>query len=158
MTTQVSLPCHCQWQLMSLCCPPCNTSAPATRLAMNLFLLLSLTLGALGLSKRIVGGHEPVNTSDPDILAIAQKIATEFDKTSTSLTKSGVKGVVEGTKQVVAGMSYDLTVELADTACDKASKDPCSPIAGAPTTRVTANVWVQPWRDFAQVTISDRAL
>lgn len=38
------------------------------------------------------------------------------------------------------------------------SADPCPPIDGVPTTLVSGNVWVQPWRDFAQVTLTTARL
>ena len=91
---------------------------------------------------------------DAAVLQLAGAVAAEYDLTSASAWRQGVVRVVEGTKQVVSGMSYDLTVELGDSACAKgsAAELPCPPLQGA-STLVHANVWVQPWKDFTQVTI-----
>ena len=124
---------------------------------LRLALLLSL-LASPALTMRVVGGKEPIaDLADPALLAVAAHIATEFDKTSASAFSTAVVAVTAGTKQVVAGMTYTLTVDLAETACTKPAAEgaePCAPLAGAATQSVTANVWVQPWRNFYQVTLS----
>lgn len=86
---------------------------------MKLLALLSLAFCALGvaMSKRMVGGREPVDPASATVLDAAQRIAREYDITSTSQYKQGLVRVVEGTQQVVSGMSYDLTVELGESNC-----------------------------------------
>jgi len=123
---------------------------------MIFYALLIFSICAGALSKRIVGGHEPLSATeltDPAILSVAQKIAIEFDKTTSSVYTSGVVRVVEGTKQVVSGMNYELSVEIAESNCKKPQTAPCSPLQGAPILTLTAQVWTQPWRNFYQVTL-----
>jgi hypothetical protein len=89
---------------------------------MKLIALLSLAFCALGvaMSKRMVGGREPVDLSSSVVLDVAQRIAREYDVNSPSQYKQGLVRVVEGTQQVVSGMSYDLTVELGESNCVRA--------------------------------------
>ena len=82
-----------------------------------LLLLLGLLSMAAATSKRIVGGHEPVDTNSASVLDIANKIALEYDKGSASVYKQGVVRVVEGTQQVVAGMNYNPVVALPESNC-----------------------------------------
>jgi hypothetical protein len=113
---------------------------------------------ALGMSKKIggpLGGHEALNDlQDPTVLSAAAKIAAEVDKQSPSAFSMGVVRVVEGTSQVVSGVKYVLTVELAESSCLKAAGGPpCPPQPGKASQLVSASVWAQPWRNFYEVTM-----
>ena len=129
--------------------------------------LLAIVAACLGVASanRKMGGREEVELTSPTILDIANRIALAADAASASPYRLGVVRVVSGVQQVVSGMSYDLLVELGESACLKGGEavvgdatvatDPCAPIEGVQTTLRMANVWAQPWLNSYKVTLKD---
>ena len=134
------------------------------------FLTLALLIGAnASLSEqkqaKLVGGKTSLTehdlTEDPNILKIADSVARHFDEKSIHRqTVFTSPHITSGTKQVVAGMKYDLQVQLFKTLCLQTGDlpsvvNPCPPIIGnTPFCTVTASVWSRPWIGAPQVTIS----
>lgn len=115
---------------------------------------LFLVLTSCEAKTRMAGGFSPIPDLTTDsVVTAASKIATHFDtSTETSTYTTLVSSIKEGTQQVVAGMNYELTVNLMETSCLKPATG-CPLLAGGKTFEVTARVWVQPWRNFYQVTL-----
>ena len=130
---------------------------------------LALLLGANASSSKqkqakIVGGKTSLTqhelTEDPKIILIGDAVARSFDEKSTHRqTVFTSPHIISGTKQVVAGMKYDLQVQLFKTRCLQTGDlpsdvNPCPPIGTTPFCTVTASVWSRPWIGAPQVTIS----
>lgn len=128
--------------------------------ATGVFFVMALC-GANGDGK-LVGAKSPLTAHDleePSLLALGYAIATHFD--ASSLNKQSVftsAEIVSGTKQVVAGMRYDLTVHLFATECEQnvdsppSAEHPCTQI-GEPICVVEASVWSRPWMGAPIITL-----
>ena len=118
------------------------------------YLTFLLALCFCDAKTRMAGGWSPIpDLSADSVVTAANKVAAHFDSnTQTSTYTTIVSSITEGTQQVVAGMNYELTVNLQETSCAKPDTG-CPLLAGGKTFAVTARVWVQSWRDFYQVTL-----
>jgi Cystatin domain len=96
-----------------------------------------------------VGGLRPLSDlADPAVLNAAQAIINTHDATSNSAFSSALVGITQGSSQVVAGIKYYLTIEIAASSCLKsAASSPaeCPAQSGSPHFIVDANVWSRPW-------------
>jgi len=102
------------------------------------------------------GGWDVIEDMTNELVqAAAVKISEEFDSGSANPYSTSLLRVVHGTKQIVAGMNYELTVELSETNCIKPNREGCSPVSGGKVHTVKARVWSQPWKNFFQVTLLD---
>ena len=128
---------------------------------MNVLTLVTLALGVTASAARasMAGGVRAIAPEDlagPGIASAAAAVAAKFDATSDFAFATSARAI-SGTQQVVAGMRYELTVELRATPCARggaaAPGAVCAP-TGAPLRVVHAAVWAQPWRGSNEVTIA----
>ena len=80
--------------------------------------------------------------SDPNVIAVADRVIATYRAEQGSDRCDELVSIVSATRQVVAGMRYKLTLDIAPRPC--ACADSC--VANASNVqRVTASVWVRPW-------------
>ena len=118
-----------------------------------------------GKAARIVGGKTSLTqhdlTEDPTITELGVAVARHFDdKSAHQQTVFTSPQIISGTKQVVAGMRYDLRVQLFKTQCPRSGplpsdEHPCPRIGSKPFCTITASVWSRPWLGESQVTLEE---
>ena len=86
----------------------------------NLLFLLFLISPQL-CSMALVGGKSPMTAEmqekDPEFLLGLRKAVREFNQMSNSMYKYDIVRVTSATRQIVQGVSYEASIELAATVC-----------------------------------------
>jgi len=107
------------------------------------FLLLGLAA-----STPSVGGTKPVDVNDKDVQDAATHAVALISAESDSRNKLALVRVISGTKQVVAGMKYQLLVEFGTSKCSKnsLSDSACPLLDSTQTSMYDVEIWWQSWR------------
>lgn len=97
----------------------------------------------------MAGGKSAVDVNDEMVIEAAEAAVAKLNEESNSLSLYGVHRVVSGTKQVVAGLKFDLTIEVKpSTNCYKGNDlGKLCTFNDAKVTSYDVSVVVQPWQD-----------
>ncbi|KAG7334398.1 hypothetical protein KOW79_002805 [Hemibagrus wyckioides] len=100
-------------------------------------------------SNMITGGWRDADVNSDDVQNALNFAVTEHNKASNDLYLSQVSKVIKAQKQVVSGMNYLFTIEMARTSCKKGGIEKVCGVHPDPNVakpRVCRlMVWNQPW-------------
>ncbi|XP_055745623.1 cystatin-like [Salvelinus fontinalis] len=100
----------------------------------------------------IVGGVVDADINDPATRDALKFAVAEYNKGTNDMYVRQVAKVVKAQKQVVAGMKYIFTVQMARTLCRKGGVKDCAVhLAPAATYQCTFEVWSRPWLGASQL-------
>ncbi|XP_060727796.1 cystatin-like [Tachysurus vachellii] len=106
-------------------------------------------------SADMVGAPEDADINSPEIQNALHFAVAQYNAESDSIYTSQIVKVISVQTQVVAGVKYIFTVEMAKTSCKKTeAKDNCamnSDPAIAQPHECTLAVWSQPWINSVQL-------
>ncbi|WP_238816016.1 cystatin family protein [Nocardia brasiliensis] len=96
------------------------------------------------------------SAADPNSDGVASATAfavSKFNDQSNTLHYRKLIRIVDAKQRVQAGILYRVAFEMADTVCRKsqAADANCAVDPHGHRHRCTAEVWVKPWEDFAQL-------
>ncbi|KAM9412330.1 cystatin-like isoform 2-T2 [Salvelinus alpinus] len=104
----------------------------------------------------IPGGVVDADMNDPATRDALKFAVAEYNKGTNDLYVRHVAKVVKAQKQVVAGMKYIFTVQMARTLCRKGGVKDCAVHqAPAATYQCTFEVWSRPWMGASQLIKND---
>lgn len=98
--------------------------------------------------RQIPGAPFDAEKDDPTIVELAHNTMTLLDGSSTHSNKYKVLEIISASKQVVSGMKYKISVNIALSDCLKTDKKPahsCDTLQGSKTEKCDITVWDQPW-------------
>ncbi|KAK2853031.1 hypothetical protein Q7C36_008232 [Tachysurus vachellii] len=106
-------------------------------------------------SADMVGAPEDADINSPEIQNALHFAVAQYNAESDSIYTSQIVKVISVQTQVVAGVKYIFTVEMAKTSCKKTeAKDNCAmnsdPAIAQPHECMLA-VWSQPWINSVQL-------
>ncbi|XP_053731702.1 cystatin C (amyloid angiopathy and cerebral hemorrhage) [Synchiropus splendidus] len=110
---------------------------------------------AIAATVSIPGGISDIDSNDEGFQNAMSFAVARHNNASNDLYLRQVAGVVESKSQVVAGVRYFITVNLAKTNCTKANfAELCTvhndPVLAAPY-QCKFTVWSKPWLNFIKV-------
>uniref|UniRef100_A0A8C8R9Z3 Egg-white cystatin n=1 Tax=Pelusios castaneus TaxID=367368 RepID=A0A8C8R9Z3_9SAUR len=126
--------------------------------ALGLLLLAEPGLGLQG--DRVVGGLQEVPFSDPGVQAAVRFAVEGYNRASNNLRYCRVEKMLRARSQVVAGIKYYLTVQLATTQCRKNGAGfgnvdintcPFLPASKQEKVLCEFQVWSRPWLKDTQL-------
>uniref|UniRef100_A0A914LU76 Cystatin domain-containing protein n=1 Tax=Meloidogyne incognita TaxID=6306 RepID=A0A914LU76_MELIC len=107
------------------------------------------------------GGKVPQDVNREDIKELATKGLAKINHQSNSAHHFGLAKIEKAESQVVSGVLYTLTLRVGKTDCLKTQVNSdnlaeCNKYTGDldNTEIYTVEYWLQPWRNFEQVTIT----
>ncbi|KAM9412331.1 cystatin-like isoform 3-T3 [Salvelinus alpinus] len=104
----------------------------------------------------MVGGVMDADMNDPTTRDALKFAVAEYNKGTNDLYVRQVAKVVKAQEQVVAGMKYIFTVQMARTLCRKGGVKDCAVHqAPAATYQCTFEVWSRPWMGASQLIKND---
>ncbi|XP_036430961.1 cystatin-like [Colossoma macropomum] len=117
-----------------------------------MFLKVVVPLVALCLavgSSSLVGAPMDGNLSDPGVQDALQFAVAQHNRATNDMFVSKVSRVIRVQKQVVSGIKYIFTVEMARTSCRKDGVEEDCPVHSDPALarlqKCKLAVWSQPW-------------
>ncbi|XP_060780618.1 cystatin-like [Neoarius graeffei] len=100
-------------------------------------------------SDMLVGAPVDADINSPEVQDALRFAVTQYNAQSNSVYTSQVVKVIKAQVQVVAGLKYIFTVEMARTSCKKAEPENTCAINPDPEIaqphECTLAVWSQPW-------------
>nr|B1P1J3.1 RecName: Full=Cystatin-1; AltName: Full=Cystatin JZTX-75; Flags: Precursor [Chilobrachys guangxiensis]ABY71743.1 cystatin-like peptide [Chilobrachys guangxiensis] len=119
-----------------------------------IYLILTVLCGFSASTK--TGGWRDKDVDDEDIRKFATLAASENSKMSNSLYFEKLVKVIEAKSQVVSGVKYNITFEIAPTECKKNGKgydklSECPLLESAPHQTCTAIIWTRSWLNDTQI-------
>ncbi|KAK3573324.1 hypothetical protein QTP86_022714 [Hemibagrus guttatus] len=107
-------------------------------------------------SAGLVGGWTDADVNRDDVQNALKFAVTQHNKASNDLYLSQVSRVVKAQKQVVSGMNYLFTVEMARTSCKKGGVEEVCDVHPDPNVAkphvCRLKVWNQPWTSTIKLT------
>uniref|UniRef100_A0A1A7YFG8 Cystatin domain-containing protein n=1 Tax=Iconisemion striatum TaxID=60296 RepID=A0A1A7YFG8_9TELE len=115
---------------------------------------LLVALFAVGLGS-FVGGPRDIDVNDEGVQNALNYAVAQYNRGSNDVYLHGVAKVIKAQSQLVAGMKYIITVEMARTSCRKSNADDQCPIQTDSNTAqpytCTFTVWSRVWLNDIQL-------
>ena len=114
-------------------------------------IIVFVSILSIGISKSIVGGPREIDPEDPQVLDAAKHGVMLLNQKLDGTKAMVLNHVVKATTQVVAGIKYNLIVEVAESDCPNRKglvpeDNQCRPQDGTPKTTYELQIWWQSWR------------